>query len=276
MWTGLSYVFLGLCVLSACRPRTAHAELGPPEAASAAASPAASSPPPPDLLALPATDAPPPAPVESAAPPKKPRRARRVLVLGDSLSDPKVHGGGYLQPLGRCPDTRIENYAKGGFMVNQMRRRFEEEVVPLLDSSFTDVVVFGGVNDLYSDETAGRTVTKISADLTRIFKGAKARGLRVVALTVSPWGGFSRYYNERRGLATLRLNDWIREQARAGLVDVVVDTYPLLSCGVKTHLCADYQAPFHDGIHFGKLGHQKLGAALLAEAFRDCSPEPNR
>ena len=45
--------------------------------------------------------------------------------------------------------------------------------------------MFGGVNDLYSDETAGRTVEKISADLTRIYAAGKARGLRVTAIAVA-------------------------------------------------------------------------------------------
>ena len=36
-----------------------------------------------------------------------------MAVLGDSLSDPKVGGGGYLAFVQeRCPKTRIDNFAK--------------------------------------------------------------------------------------------------------------------------------------------------------------------
>lgn len=201
-----------------------------------------------------------------------PRRARRVVVMGDSLSDPRVHGGRYLEPLAACPSVVIDNYAKGGFMVNQMRRRFENEVLPTLSKEHTDLIVFGGVNDLYSDETAGRTVEKISADLLRMYDAAKARGMRVTAITVAPWGGFTRYYNERRGRATARLNAWIQQQLEEKHVDVVVDAATLLACGDPERLCPTYEPPFHDGLHFGRVGHEKLGEQLLHDAFPSCRP----
>jgi lysophospholipase L1-like esterase len=131
--------------------------------------------------------------------------------------------------------------------------------------------VFGGVNDLYSDETAGRTFAKISSDLSLIYRGAKSRGVRVIALTVTPWGGFSRYYNPRRAAVTRQLNAWLKEQQQQGLIDVVVDANPRLTCGDPERLCAEYALPFHDGLHFGKLGQERLGEELLQKAFADCS-----
>jgi lysophospholipase L1-like esterase len=197
-----------------------------------------------------------------------------VVVLGDSLSDARVGGGGYLLAISRaCANARVENLAKGGWMVNQIRRRFEAEVLPRLPADFDELIVFGGVNDLYSDETAGRNFQKISSDLASIYRGAKSKGVRVIALTVTPWGGFSRYYNARRAEVTRTLNAWLREQAQLGLVDVVVDANPLLSCGDPERLCPEYALPFRDGLHFGKLGHQKLGLELLRQAFADCAAE---
>lgn len=201
------------------------------------------------------------------------RRPYTVAVLGDSLSDPKVGGGGYLAYVQeRCPKTRIDNFAKGGWMVNQMRRRFEEEVLtdPVPAGAYSHLVVFGGVNDLYSDLTAGRTPAKIQADLSRIYERARERGMKVVALTVAPWGGFTRYFNPQRGEATLAVNAWIAEQRTRGVVDVVVDAYSLLSCGVPEKLCPDYEPPFRDGLHFGKAGQKVLGKALYEAAFKDC------
>jgi lysophospholipase L1-like esterase len=161
-------------------------------------------------------------------------------------------------------------------MVNQMRRRFDAEVLPRLPADFNELIVFGGVNDLYSDETAGRSFAKISADLAHIYRGAKAKGVRVIALTVTPWAGFSRYYNPRRAAATIQLNDWLREQQRTGLIDVVVDANPLLSCGDAERLCPEYELPFHDGLHFGKVGQQRLGAELVQKAFADCTSQAQR
>lgn len=198
------------------------------------------------------------------------RRAYRIAALGDSLTDARSGGGGYLRVVAEaCPETVIDNYGKGGDMVNQMRRRFERDILPrVTERGYTHLVVYGGVNDLYSDETAGRTNDRIQEDLTAIYERAHASGMRVVAVTVSPWGGFTRYFIPRRAETTRQLNAWIAEQGAAERVDRVVDSYPLLSCGDPERLCPDYARP--DGLHLNALGQERLGRALLETAFPDC------
>ena len=194
-----------------------------------------------------------------------------IAAVGDSLTDPRSHGGGYLEYLKtRCPSIEIDNYGRGATMVNQMRRHFDEEIAPS-QRPYTHLVVFGGVNDLYSDLTAFRTPTKIEADLSYMYGVAKARGMKVVALTVAPWGGFTRYFNPTRAEATHALNAWIRAQPARGTVDSVVDAYQILSCGDPDVLCERFFAPFKDGIHFGPAGQRLLGEALYRAAFADCS-----
>jgi lysophospholipase L1-like esterase len=195
-----------------------------------------------------------------------------VAAIGDSLTDARSHGGKYLDLLReRCPKSRFDNYGKGGQMVNQMRRRFADELFGPGRPAYTHVIVFGGVNDLYSDLTAGRTPAKIEADLTLMYQTARQHGARVVALTVAPWGGFTRYYNASRGAATLELNRWILAQRDAGAVDATVDAYKLLSCGDPERICPTYLPPFTDGLHFGAEGHKKLGEALLDQVFASCA-----
>lgn len=213
----------------------------------------------------------------AAAPPaeRPPPRVCTVAAIGDSLTDPKSNGGKYLEVLRkRSPQSRFDSYGKGGEMVNQMRRRFARDVLgepPTPDKpAYTHVIVFGGVNDLYSDLTAGRTVEKITSDLSTMYATAKARGLRVVALTVAPWGGFKRYYNESRSKTTRELNAWIAAQPARGAVDTVVDAHALLSCGDAERLCPEYEAPSRDGLHFGRKGHERLGEALHEAAFVEC------
>jgi lysophospholipase L1-like esterase len=199
------------------------------------------------------------------------KRVYKVAAIGDSLTDERVGGGKYLEVLRKkCPESRFVALGKGGEMVNQMRRRFRRDVLLDGDKAFTDVIVFGGVNDLYSDLTAHRTVAKIEDDLSTMYGLAKERGMRVTAITVAPWGGFSRYFNQRRADATRELNGWIMLQVLGGKIDAVVETWPLLSCGDPERLCPEVAAPFKDGLHFGPLGHQKLGEALFAQAFADC------
>jgi lysophospholipase L1-like esterase len=203
----------------------------------------------------------------SAAPKPRRRRPYYIAAIGDSLTDPKSHGGKYLDIVQqRCPKTRIDNYGRGADMVNQMRRRFLSTVLPS-PNRYTHLVVFGGVNDLYSDKTAGRTPEKVARDLLDMYSKASQRGMRIVALTVAPWGGFTRYYNAKRGADTRKLNQWIRDQFDVGTVQHVVDAYALLSCGRPEYLCGDYSV---DGIHFNARGHEVLGEELFKEAFADC------
>ena len=202
------------------------------------------------------------------------RRAYVVAAIGDSLTDARSGGGLYLQELrARCPGSRFDNYGKGGEMVNQMRHRFARDVFgdgEGVKPKYTTVIVFGGVNDLYSDLTAGRTVEKITGDLSAMYAAAHAHGMRVVALTVAPWGGFRRYYSPARAATTAELNRWILSRPAAGEVDAAVDTYPLLSCGDPETLCDRYVPPFHDGLHFGLEGHKRIAAALYEQVFADC------
>lgn len=234
---------------SVAAPVAATTTAGPPTAPSSAPS----TPP----------SAEPPAP---AAP--EPKRPVVVAALGDSLTDAKSGGGKYLDYLAkRCPESRIDNYGKGGDMVNQMRKRFERDVLTS-GTAYTHLILFGGVNDLYSDLTAGRTPAKIEADLAAIYQAARARGWKVVALTVAPWGGFTKYYNDKRAAATKELNTWIRAQLTEAKISAVVDAFALLDC--KDKLCPEYAGTLRDGLHFGPAGHEKLGAALHEQVFASC------
>jgi lysophospholipase L1-like esterase len=201
-----------------------------------------------------------------------PRAPVIVAAMGDSLTDARGGGGKYLDVLRqRCPGSRFDNYGKGGQMVNQMRSRFDGEIFAPGKPAYTHVIVFGGVNDLYSDLTAGRTPAKIEHDLTLMYEDARRHGAKVVAVTVAPWGGFTRYFNASRSAATLDVNQWIFAQRDAGAVDAVVDAYKLLSCGDATTLCPSYTMPKSDGLHFGDEGHKRLGEALFAQVFSGCA-----
>ncbi len=212
--------------------------------------------------------------VAAVAPAQTSRRVYTVAAIGDSLTDPRSRGGIYLRELrARCPASRFDSYGVGGEMVNQMRHRFARDVLGDATTAskpkYSHVIVFGGVNDLYSDLTAHRTVDRITADLSSMYASARAHGLRVVALTVAPWGGF-RSFNASRAAATGAVNRWIFAQRDLGAVDAVVDAHALLSCGNADALCDRYAAPFHDGIHFGPEGHRRLADALFASVFDDC------
>lgn len=189
--------------------------------------------------------------------------ACRVLVLGDSLTDPRSNGGGYLRAWSqKCPHCQFINLARGGAMVNQMLRALREHL-STSPPNYSFVVVFGGVNDLYSDQTAHRTLERIERDLSAIYRLARDHSTNVIAITVAPWGGFHRWYTDERGHNTQTLNQWIMERRALGEVNSVVDSRPVLTCGDPEQLCPEYMPPHRDGLHFGPEGHRRLGDALL-------------
>lgn len=210
-----------------------------------------------------------------SAAPTSAKRRYLVAAMGDSLTDPRSHGGKYLDYLAKqCPESRFDSYGVGGHMVNQMRKRFARDVLgkdgdrTMPKPSYTHVIILGGINDICSDEKAHRTNDKIEADLAAMYRMARERGIEIVALTLPPWAGFTRYYNPRRRASTQRINGWIKEQAEDDLVNVVLDIYPLLSCGDAEHLCDAYGWPDH--VHWSAKGHEIVGKALHAEVFADC------
>ena len=187
----------------------------------------------------------------------------RVLVLGDSLTDPRSNGGGYLKAWSnRCGQCRFTNLARGGTMVNQMLRALREHL-STNPPDYSSIVIFGGVNDLYSDQTAHRTLERIERDLSTIYRLARDHCTNVIAITVAPWGGFHRWYTDERGHNTHALNQWIVQRQALGEVNVVVVSGPVLSCGDPNQLCPAYMPPYRDGLHFGPEGHRRLGEALL-------------
>lgn len=192
-----------------------------------------------------------------------------VAAIGDSLTDEKVGGGKFLHVLRhKCPDSEFLSKGKGGEMVNQMKKRFSQAIFGPGMPRLGHVIVFGGVNDLYSDETAGRTPEKVEHDLSAMYREARGRGAKVIAITVAPWGGFKKYWTEKRQRDTDTLNDWIRAQKAAGKVDHVVDAWETLKGEPREKLCEGCAAK--DGLHWSKVGHEKLGQALFGEVFADC------
>lgn len=203
------------------------------------------------------------------------KRRYVVAAMGDSLTDPRSHGGKYLDVLReRCPASRFDSYGIGGNMVNQMRSRFARDV---LDDppdpkepkpKYTHVLILGGINDICSDESALRTNDKIKRDLSAMYASARGAGMHVIAVTLPPWGGFERYYNPRRAASTDDMNRWLRARVAAGEVDAVFDVHPLLSCGDAEMLCEKYGWP--DEVHWSTAGHRVVGEALQETLFADC------
>lgn len=210
------------------------------------------------------------------APPEGPAARRYVVAaIGDSLTDPKSHGGIYLEVLKRrCPKSDFVSYGVGGNMANMMRKRFLRDVFgedpPGTKSAerprWTHVIVLGGLGDVISNLTAKRTAPAIQREIAWMVAEAHARGAEALVLTLPPWAG-AEQYDAVRGQMARDVNAWIAAESGRS-IDATFDTRPVLSCGQPEKLCAGLAAP--DGLHWSRAGQEKLGEALAAGPFADC------
>ena len=177
---------------------------------------------------------------------------------------------------GKANDLFFEPTVIAG-ATNEMRAMREETFGPTLP-----IAVFRTEEEairLANDTEFGLTASVWTRDLAK----GKRVAERIEAGTVcvnevlythgigqTPWGGFKKWFTPERSQNTQSLNGWILSRPSANAISSAVDAYPLLSCGEPERLCPELAAPYKDGLHFGKLGHQKLAKALLDGPFQGC------
>jgi len=198
-----------------------------------------------------------------------------VAAIGDSLTDPKSHGGIYLEVLlARCPKSRFESYGVGGNMASMMRTRFLRDVFgedPAGNKTserpaWTHVIILGGLGDVLSNLTAKKSAKSIQRDIGWMVSETHERHAKALVLTLPPWAG-AQQYDTVRGQMAVEVNAWIAAESGKS-IDATFDTRAVLSCGQPEKLCDGLA--FMDGLHWSRAGQTKLGEALAAGPFADC------
>lgn len=174
-----------------------------------------------------------------------------VLVLGDSLTGTS----------GYCPTIRAALPSGSSLICRSYSGKGAGEIAKHLAETggrFTDLVVLAGVNDL---ATYGprHGVDRAQAGLDVIYAAAQARGMRVVALTITPWADHPTGALMRP--QTDALNTWIRHHPD---VDVVVETAAMGDASGR--LLPEY-AGRGDGLHLTPIGGKALAELVLRQAF---------
>ena len=199
-----------------------------------------------------------------------------VAAIGDSITDAHVGGGKYLKDLeAHCPKSRFDNYGIGGQFVRNMLDRFDADVFgekrgakarpgDRRKPDYTHVIVFGGVNDLISHPNDAM-LASAEQDLATMYAKARARGVRIVAMTIPMWAP----HNAHDVRMDEAFNRWILEQASGGDVKVVDIRGPLV-CEEQGTLCREYRRYPVDTVHWGARGHEVVADALWKSAFADC------
>jgi lysophospholipase L1-like esterase len=218
--------------------------------------------------------------------------ARAVVVLGDSISDGI---GSTVDANHRWPDLLADKLDHGsdhwgvvnmGISGNQVLSdgagqsalaRFDRDVLSV--PGVRTVIIFEGVNDLgisyghfegpmaaaFKASFSGTRATRDSmiAGYQQLIARAHARGIKVLAATITPYEGASYYSPEGEAVRTA-INTWIRTSHE---VDGVIDFDTAMRDPAKPTQIKD---GFHAGdhLHGSDAGYQAMAAVIDLSLFR--------
>ncbi len=218
--------------------------------------------------------------------------ARAVVVLGDSISDGV---GSTVDANHRWPDLLADALDKDhgawgvvnmGISGNQVLSdgagqsalaRFDRDVLSV--PGVHTVILFEGVNDLgisyghfegpmaavFKTLATGGKATRESliAGYRQLIARAHARGLKVIAATITPYAG-SAYYSEEGEAVRAALNSWIRTAHEA---DGVIDFDAAMRDPAKpTQIRDGYHAGDH--LHGSDAGYRAMVAVIDPSLFK--------
>jgi len=204
-----------------------------------------------------------------------------VVALGDSITDGR---GSIPDSNGRWPDDLARRMSGLGILNKGLGgnrllldglgpnalARFDRDV--LAEDGVRWLVLFEGINDLggltreapASAEEHAALIVRMTAAYRQIIDRAHARGLKVMAATLTPWMGFDYYHPDAASEADRKaVNAWLRSQSGA---DAVVDFDAVL----RDPAAPDRLAPAYDcgdHLHPSPAGYQAMANAIPLAFF---------
>jgi lysophospholipase L1-like esterase len=179
------------------------------------------------------------------------KRLHAVYCVGDSITD-TTEVSALNALLGAAWVAR--DLGVPGNQTSLMVARFTAEVINPGDAEY--VVILGGINDV----SAGYDAATIESRLQTMYTAAHNAGIKVVALTITPFKGVT-WWDAGKQTIVETVNTWIR--ASANYVDYVIDTYAAL----EDPATADTLLPAYDSgdhLHPSTAGSQAIAAAIYA------------
>jgi lysophospholipase L1-like esterase len=182
----------------------------------------------------------------------------RVVALGDSTTagtpgwlsprEAPPHGRGneksqYAYWLMRaCPDWEVVNRGVNGERSDQIRERFDEDVLPANPRA---AVIIAGVNDVYQ----GRGAAHVIEQLEWMYERAAAAGIPIVAGSIVPYNTATPEQNGRMRA----INAWIR-----GCGVPFADTRAAVAARDNPDLLGDTP----DSLHPSPDGYRRMAEAI--------------
>ncbi|MGK5543760.1 SGNH/GDSL hydrolase family protein [Streptomyces sp. URMC 127] len=138
--------------------------------------------------------------------------------------------------------------------------RFRRDALDRTDTG--TVILLEGTNDITQPDDPGRCTTpapkvtagEITDGLRQLIREARARGVRVLGVTIPPYRGYA-HWTERGERVRNEVNQWIRT---SGAYDGVVDADRAVADGPAIRK----EFAFADGIHLNSAGYRALAEAV--------------
>ncbi len=173
----------------------------------------------------------------------------RIICLGDSIT--VGYGPRFRTPASETCTVNAEVGRQTAAMVTEFTNNIRGR-------GYTDIIIAGGRNDFYS----GRTTQQIQNNLSTIYRGAKADGMRVIAMTILPSKTYRSYRAELQPQFEA-LNRWIMSNAD---IDIKIDTYTLLG-NPSDPQATNPRYLAADSLHPNAEGYELIVRTLSERAF---------
>jgi hypothetical protein len=186
-------------------------------------------------------------------PRQSPPRPGPAAAVGDSI----VAHPGFTAGLNKLRGYTWQNHGVVGNTTRSMLARADRWANP----RFSEIVIMGNLNDMSPRLPPEWTIQ----NLRNLYRRAKAAGARVVAVTSTPWAGYTRWTPGEQADQNV-VNGWILSGAD-GIPDVVVDAFhPLEDPQRPGHLRPEFAA--RDKLHLNRTGQVALTRAVIDQAYR--------
>lgn len=185
--------------------------------------------------------------------------AKKVGVIGDSITNGT---NSYACYLNRQCNTEFDfyNYGVNGETTSRIKSRFQADII---SHRFDEVIIMGGINN-------GNNANAVEADLQDMYTMAKQAGMRVIALTITPYKGYREWTPPLQNRNDA-VNSWIMDTVNGAKdVDIRADVYSALEDPANPDAMKDeYANP--DKLHPNRAGQEAIGTAVFDAAYAGCS-----
>ena len=184
---------------------------------------------------------------------------QKVGVIGDSITNGT---NSYACYLNRQCNTEFDfyNYGVNGETTSRIKSRFQADII---SHRFDEVIIMGGINN-------GNNANAVEADLQDMYTMAKQAGMRVIALTITPYKGYREWTPPLQNRNDA-VNSWIMDTVNGAKdVDIRADVYSALEDPANPDAMKDeYANP--DKLHPNRAGQEAIGTAVFDAAYAGCS-----